>query len=290
MFKMEYFIVKFLYFLFPLFSFSAMEKFANFIAFILRVFFRFRTKVVKKNLDLAYNGRYPQPYDQLLKHIYRNFVYIWFELLQGKKINAGNFDHHFKTHNIDILDDALKQNRGVVLVMGHLGSFEWTMPFFGLQGYNLTVLMKRLKNPYVNDLVVQIRERFGCKTVYTRKAPREGFKLLKKGGVLEIIGDQYAGDRGVNVQFLGQQSSTAVGAAVFQIKSQAPMVFAAMIRSRYGYFDVYFENIELAVYQNKSEESIKEVTQAHTRVLEKWIRKYPAQWYWVHKRWKKKKN
>lgn len=288
MFKLEYYLIKLLDFILPRFSFKSIEKSANLIAFILRELFRFRRDIVKKNLDLVYNGVYPQPYKELIKNIYRNFTYLWFELLQAKKINTDNFNQHFKIHDLDILDNALKKKNGVILLTGHLGNFEWSMPFFGLKGYNLKVIMRKLKNPFVNNFIVKAREQFGCKTVYPRKAPREGFKIIKEGGILEIVGDQYAGKKGIKVDFLGNLSSTAAGAAVFHIKTQAPIVFTFFIRSRYGYFDVYFEEIKITGVNDKTEENIKEVTQIHTRVLEKWIRKYPDQWFWLHKRWKNK--
>lgn len=290
MFKIEYFLIKFLDLVLPLFSFGAVEKLANFTAFVLREIFRFRRDIVKKNLNLVYQSDYPQPYRKLVKKIYRNFAYMWYELMQVKKINADNFNAHFKIHDINILNENLKKNKGVILVMGHLGSFEWTMPFFGIMDYNLKVIMKRLKNPYVNNYIIQTREQFGCKTVYSRKAAREGFKILKEGGILEVVGDQYAGKKGVKVDFLGQNSATAIGTAVFHIKTQAPLIFVSFIRSRYGYFDVYFEEIKTAGRFTKTDENIKEITQLHTKVLEKWIRKYPDQWYWVHKRWKKRKK
>ncbi len=290
MFKLQYVLVRILDLLLPLLSFSLIEKFANFTAFLLREIFRFRRDIVKTNLDMVFKSEYPMPYNIFLKKIYQNFAYMWFELMQVKKINRRNFDNHFTVHNIDLLERVLKKNKGVIFVMGHLGSFEWTMPFFGIKGYNLKVIMRKLKNPFVNKWVIQTREQFGCKTVYARKAAREGFKILKERGILEVIGDQYAGKKGIKIDFLGLESSTAIGTAVFHIKTQAPLIFVAFIRSKYGYFDVYFEEIKTQENWVKTDDNIKKITQLHTKVLEKWIRKYPDQWYWVHKRWKKRKK
>lgn len=286
MYKFEYYLIRFFYIIFSFLPFKLVEYIADFTAFLLKSVFRFRRQVLQANLIRVYGNNLPLKSKELTKKIYRNFVYVWFELLQGKKLNKSNFNQHFTIHNLEVLNNIVLKGRGAIIVTGHLGNFEWLMPFFSLQNYNFKVIMKKLKNPYVNKFIIRLREQFGGQTVVKKKAPREGYKFLQTGGLFAIIGDQDARRKGIFVDFMGLPSSTAIGPASFHLKTKAPLIFIALIRRRYGYFDVFFEEVIIGENLTKSDENLMAVTQAHTKVLEKWILKYPDQWFWIHKRWK----
>jgi KDO2-lipid IV(A) lauroyltransferase len=132
------------------------------------------------------------------------------------------------------------------------------------------------------------REYFGGRIIFVKRALKEGLNVLRNNGFLLLVTDQDARKKGVFVDFLGVASSTAVGTAVFHLRTGAPILLIAMVRRRYGYFDVFFDEVKVDPELKFSEESIIKITQAHTKVLEKWIRKYPEQWFWMHRRWKTK--
>jgi len=100
--------------------------------------------------------------------------------------------------------------------------------------------------------------------------------------------DQNAYKRGVEVEFLGQPSSTAVGPAVLHLRSGAPLLFGITIRRDYGLFDCYIQKIEIPKKGKTDDQLIREITQKHAHLLEEWIYEYPEQWFWMHKRWKVK--
>jgi KDO2-lipid IV(A) lauroyltransferase len=286
MFRAEYFLIKLLDFILSIIPFKIAEYIAIFIAFLLRDVFRLRRKIILENLLSVYGGELPCDKKLLIKNIYRNFTFLWFELLQTKKINRKNFDRHFHVHNINIIDKYIKKGTGVLLISGHFGNFEWVMPFFGLKNYHFMSIMKKLKNPYVNRFIINLRQKSGSKIVLKNKALKEGTKLLKQGGIFGIVADQNAGRKGVIVDFLGRASSTAAGPAIFALRTGAAVIFTAFVRRRYGMIDVFLEEVPLNLNRVKSENRIKEITQAHTKVLEKWILKFPEQWFWMHRRWK----
>jgi KDO2-lipid IV(A) lauroyltransferase len=146
--------------------------------------------------------------------------------------------------------------------------------------------MKRLKNGRINDLFVGIRESTGGNVIYKKSALRNGLKVLKNRRSIAIVSDQHAGSSGITVNFLNKPASTATGAAVFHLKTGAPMVFVTGIRQKLGKFDIYFERIPDSKDMFVGEETIRTVTKSHTEILEKWIRKYPTQYFWTHRRWK----
>jgi KDO2-lipid IV(A) lauroyltransferase len=117
-------------------------------------------------------------------------------------------------------------------------------------------------------------------------------KALREKKFVAILADQDAGSNGIFVDFLGRPASTGRGPAAFVLKTQAPIVFCVAIREPNGRHRVEAESLTFDLSQNgpalSEEEKLKFVTQAWTRVLEKYIRQYPDHWFWMHRRWKTK--
>ncbi len=289
MYRIEYYIVKLLFGLFQNISLNTGKKIALIIYFLTYKLFRYRRKVIVSNLKLVYGDNLPKPLNELLKGIYKNFIFLWMEFLQNNKVEKKNLSNIFTVYNSVIFDQAYKHNKGVILISGHMGNFEWLGQMHGQLGHKISGIAKKLKNPLVNQLVEKIRLRDNMGVIYTKNAMREGVEVLKKKNLLAIVMDQDAKKKGVFVDFMGISSSTAVGPAVFHLKTGAPLIFLMSIRKDYGKFDAYYEEIcPAAEPREVQDENIKQIAQKHMSVLEKWVRKYPEQWFWMHRRWKTK--
>ena len=289
MYKIEYLIVRLLYGLFQNISLKSGKRIANIIYFLTYHFFRYRRKVIISNLKLVYGDDLPKPLNELLKGIYKNFIYLWMEFLQNNKVVKDNLTQLFKVHNPELFDKAYQHQKGVILISGHMGNFEWMGQMHGQMGNKIYGIAKRLHNPLVNQLVEKNRLRENLGIIYTTNAMHEGLKVLKNNNLLAIVMDQDAKKKGIFVDFLGLPSSTAVGAAVFQLRSGAPLIYLTSIRKDYGKFDAYYEEIcPASEPQEVNDDNIREITQKHMAVLEKWVRQYPEQWFWMHRRWKTK--
>ncbi len=285
--RIEYWIVKGLFNLLGNASLKTGKRVADVVYFLVAKVFRYRRKVILDNLHRVYGETLPAAERILLPQIYRNFVYLWMEFLQAGKLSKENVDGHFILHNMELVDQALNQKRGMILMAGHFGNFEWVGQLFTIKGYKISGIAKRQSNPYVNDLVERTRRHKGTGVIYTKNAMEEGLAALKRNEIIAIVADQDARKKGIFVDFLGQPSSTAVGPAIFYLRSGAPIYFVTSIRRDYGKFDVYLEPvIEDGAITGITDENIRYITQTHATVLEKWVRKYPEQWFWMHKRWK----
>ena len=186
------------------------------------------------------------------------------------------------------MEDAIKENKGVILLTGHIGNIEWLGQFMSIQLPEIYAIGKKISNPYIHDFVEKNRTQNGAIIIYTKNAFEKSLELLNNKKILAIAGDQDARKRAIWVDFFNVPSATAQGAAIFQIKTGVPIVFVAQIRTKWGHFELYFEKIQIPENLEMNEQNIFDVTQIHTKVLEKWIRKYPGQYFWTHKRWKSK--
>ncbi|HGY54360.1 MAG TPA: hypothetical protein ENK44_01535 [Caldithrix abyssi] len=288
--KIEYYLVYGLFRLFRNISFKTGKKIASLLYFLVAVLFRYRKKVILENLHRVYGTRLPDDERTLLRSIYKNFIYLWMEFLQSGKMIEDAVDKHFTFYNIEILNEGIESGKGVLLLSSHFGNFEWLAQVLPKMGYSVSGIAKRQSNPYVNAFVEERRTRTGLQIIYTRDAVKQSLKALKRGEIVALVADQDARDRGVFVDFMGLPSSTAVGPAVMHLRSGAPIILIISIRKDYGRFDVYFEEI-VPVGQNKEEvtnDEIVHITQMHAAALERWVRKYPEQWFWMHRRWKTK--
>jgi KDO2-lipid IV(A) lauroyltransferase len=259
---------------------------ANVLSLLLMHVFRYRRKVILDNLQMVYGDELPMEETALLRNIYRNFIYLWMEFLQANIKKRDDMLKSCRFHNLELLDKALEQGKGVVLVTGHLGNFEWFAYVLAMQGYKIFGVAKRQSNPWINAMIHDSRRQFGTEIIYVKNAMKEGLKELQNGHILGLVADQDAKHRGVFVDFLGIPSSTAVGPAVYNLRSGAPIMFCAAIRRDYADFDIYFERPFDTTGMELNDENIEAITRMHVSALERWVRKYPEQWFWTHRRWK----
>jgi len=286
--KIEYVLVKILLFVFSRLSIRTGKKIASVVVFIVAHVVRYRRKIILQNLHRVYGNDLPEPEKIFLKKIYRHFVYLWMEFLQNNRLQKDTMDGHFRFYNFDLLTKALKKGKGAILVSAHMGNFEWLGQVVGLKGIPVSGIAKRQSNPYVNDLIEKNRRQFGVGVIYTRQAIPQAVAALQKNEVIGIVADQDARSHGIFVDFLGQPSSTAVGPVIMHLRSGAALLFAITIRRDYGHFDFYFQEIAGQTVLEINDENIRALTQRHVHILEEWVRRYPEQWFWMHRRWKSK--
>jgi KDO2-lipid IV(A) lauroyltransferase len=282
----EYILVKIIYTILRHIPF----RFGHVLVMILRIFaqyiFKYRKKVILKNLKSSFPELGEERIRTMISDVYKNFLQLWIEIMQTWRLNNEFLSENFKIFNWEIVEQAIEEKRGLVLVTGHLGNYEWAVHYCMMHLKNVHAIMKRLKNTKINDFMVSIRELTGGKVIYKKNALRKGLKVLKEGKSVAIVSDQHAGSQGIRVFFFGRPASTATGTAIFHLKSGAPIVFVTGIRRDLGKIDIHFERIPVSKNRTLNDKSILALTQLHTSILEKWIREYPTQYFWTHRRWK----
>ena len=106
------------------------------------------------------------------------------------------------------------------------------------------------------------------------------YNVLQKNGLLGLVSDQDAKKKGIFVDFFGIPASTPKGAALFHANTKAPILLGVCIKENFREYKIYFKAIDT---KNKN---IKEITQEYTSHLESYIKEYPDQYFWFHRRWK----
>ncbi|MDQ3133041.1 MAG: lysophospholipid acyltransferase family protein [Acidobacteriota bacterium] len=184
-------------------------------------------------------------------------------------------------------DKAYAQGKGVLFFTGHFGSWEVFNLLPPAFGFGMNILVRRIDNPLVENFVDGFRTRFGSVTLDKTKSARKMFRVLENGELLGILADLNVQEKeGVFVDFFGIQSSTTTSIAKLALKTGAAVLpaFAVWEESKRKYV-VYLEPpVEYEKTEN-DEADILSLTQNITKVVESYVRKYPEQWLWIHKRW-----
>lgn len=182
---------------------------------------------------------------------------------------------------------ALATGRGVVLVTGHIGNWELGGAALAARGVPLDAVAKGMANRRFGTELVASRERLGIRIVDMSEAPREVLRSLRAGRVAGLVADQNARPDSVFVPFFGRLAATFPGAALFALRTKAPIFVGVCLRES-GWplrYTVRVERLDVPLTHELATD-VERVTRAHTSVLEDAVRRAPEQYFWQHKRWK----
>jgi Kdo2-lipid IVA lauroyltransferase/acyltransferase len=181
---------------------------------------------------------------------------------------------------VSALEAAKAEGRPVILATGHFGNYDAVRAALIARGYPLGALYRRMSNPWFNDHYVRAIGIIG-QPLFERGRHGMGQMLrhLKAGGMLGILPDQRMGS-GVKLSFFGQEALTALSAAEMALKYKALLIPTYAIRQSDGL------SFQIVVDAPIVQDTPEAMTQALNDNLEALIRRYPEQWFWIHRRWK----
>ena len=183
-------------------------------------------------------------------------------------------------------DEALRKRKGAVLVTGHFGSWELMGAATRQKGYPVDFLVGEQHNLLIDDLMNDYRRSVGIGIIKMGAAAKGIIRALKNNRFVAMLSDQDAGSDGTVVEFFNRPASTPKGPAAFALKMDAPVIMAFIIRENQKKQRIIIEKPIFVEKTSDKENDIQRLTQAYTRVLEEYIRKYPEHWFWPHRRWK----
>ena len=242
----------------------------------------------RRNLELAFPDLSPFERNRLLRGCFENLGRLLGVFGHFTQTNQQALKHIIECEGLEHLDAARANGRGVILFTGHVGAWELTSFGLSLFGRPLSFLVRRIDNSRVEPLVERVRTRLGNRTIDKRSAAREMLQVLQTGGTLGILVDLNTQEReGIFVDFFGVKASTTflVAKLALRTNSEVLPVFAPWNREQQRFLLKVDEPLKI-VRSGKEEEDVRRLTQALASVVEKYVRRYPDQWLWIHRRWK----
>ncbi len=189
------------------------------------------------------------------------------------------------------LDSALAKGKGVILVSAHFGNFPLMLLRIKLEGYEVASIMRQMRDSRTEKIFLEKRKKFNIKTIYNQ--PRSlcvetTLKSLRNNELVFIPIDQNFGTGGVFVDFFGKKAATPTGPVVFALRTKADIIPCFMVRQEDDTHKIIFEEPLNLEEGETFQETVIINIQKLTNIIESYIRKYPAEWGWMHRRWKSK--
>lgn len=252
------------------------------------VVFRVRRSDVDHHLELAFPDRPPAWRRRVARACYAHLGReaaatfrpgVWSpELLRGRTRMVGFEDFR----------DAAEGAHGVLLLTAHLGNWELGGAAIAAHGVPLDVVGKGTANPRFQEDLFHARQSLGMRVIEMSDAARAVPRSLGDGRVTALLWDQNAHRGGVFVPFFGLPASTARGPALFAARAAA-VFFAVALRDpgAEARYTITFQRLPFAP-SDDPEADVRDLAAAYGAALERAVRGAPEQYFWPHRRWKRR--
>jgi KDO2-lipid IV(A) lauroyltransferase len=223
---------------------------------------------------------------RLMDGLYANLGQSLMEILYTPNLNKDNISQFVTVDHPERLEAALAEDKGVIVLTGHFGNWEWMGASLSLYGYPTTTIVKNQPNSSVTRLLNENREMMGLE-VFARGGNEMviAARALKRKKLLGFLADQDGGFHGAPQMFLGKMSSTPKGPAMFARKFKSPILPIFAIHDDQHHNHVYIG--EILHYEDTGDKDgdVTRLTQKLAILTEKFIREHPTEWLWFQHRW-----
>ncbi|PID27941.1 MAG: hypothetical protein CSB55_07100 [Candidatus Cloacimonadota bacterium] len=280
--KFETALLKSAIFLFALLPYSATKK----IITGLFVFIGYRIGIRKKLALRQLRYAFPEKSEDCLKRIAKRMYYLMGQTAAENFFgNDEKLIKESKFTGFENMEKALACGKGVILVTAHMGNWELAAKAKAMKGKKLSVVIKALRNKFFEELTNAQRRKYNMTVIYKKRALRPILKSLENNETVCFVADQNARKEGIRLNVFDHPASVFTGWAKIAAKTGSPIVpgFAYHDNKNRNCFE-YLEPV--LPPENAGKEDVYDLVKKVSRLTEKYIKRHPADWFWVHKRWK----
>ncbi|HWR16448.1 MAG TPA: lysophospholipid acyltransferase family protein [Terriglobales bacterium] len=258
------------------------------IAFAIYVLHGRLRKVGMRNLRMAMPEKTDRERRRILHGVFRTLGRQLADFCHFPYFDAKNISTLAVYEGFECYDSARARGKGVLFLTAHLGGWEIGSFAHSIYGNPMQEVVRPLDNPYLDRLVDSYRTRHGNKTFGKQEFARGLISAMRAGETVGVLMDtNMTPPQGVFVDFFGISACTASGIARVALRTDASVVPAFTIWDPIlRKYRVHFDPAIALVRTSNDEADVVTNTAKFTKVIEEFIRKYPDQWLWVHKRWK----
>jgi KDO2-lipid IV(A) lauroyltransferase len=286
--RLEYGVLRLIAALLRPFSWKTASNFGAWLGGLGYSPFRVRADRVERYIAAAFPDLPRERVQAIARESYRGLGRVTIEsILLSREPQQTVLDAFSGTDNWERLEAALAEGRGVVLVSGHIGSWELSAAYMAARGVPVDAIAMHMANPLSDKFFRRTRERFGMRVLFDDEAVRAIPRAFRDGRAVGFLSDQGAlGLASTFVDFFGRPAKTPRGAAVFALRSKLPMLFIAAIRQPDLSYRFIVREVALSDAEDR-EQAVDDTVRNYTKAIEDCVREYPEQYFWQHRRWKR---
>ena len=246
-------------------------------------------RIVTRNLKFAYSEWADEEVYRVSRKVFRNLGIAILEILQMAFFSKEDFLQNIRIRGEEHLFDAVAGGKGIIIISAHLGNWEAASLFSPCYfGYPVTVVVRKIESGIINRWILKLKTRFGNSIIDKEGALPEMMQTLRSGKILAMMIDQgTTKSEGVELLFYGKKVTVTPAAAMLALRCKSPVLPVFCIREEDQKLAIIIEPPVQLVRTKDLRDDLKTNTQIMTDVIEKAVRKYPDQWLWLHKRWKR---
>ena len=283
-----YYLMRMGFFIISLLPLKVSLKIAEFFG---QIAYRFGDKyrdVAMQNLQQVFSED-REKNAKIVEEVFKNFTKNGAEWVKLYSLNKKDVLKTLvtETEGFENLDKVMDTGRGALVLCFHFGN--WELVGIGLRslGYPGSLIARRLYFHKYDDIITGMRARFEANVIYRDESPKKMLRELRNGKILGVVPDQDIDSiNGVFVDYFGKPAFTPIAPVKLAMAAKTQIVPIFAIRKKDNTHKLLVEEPIDVSQSDGSEEDVLKFTQEWTNVLEKYVRKYPEQWVWVHKRWK----
>jgi KDO2-lipid IV(A) lauroyltransferase len=287
---LAYLLVRFFYLPFTILSYENCLRYGIFLSTNLYPFAKKHRIIAYENISFAFPNLTEEEKLNLVKKHFVHLGRLLAGTLYAPRINSDWMKKYliYDEGALKIENDTNLEGVGVVLVSGHLGSWEIIVQFMGMRMKGAGIY-KTIRNKYVDAWIKRLRSNNGILLIRTDESTR-CMKLLKEGYWVGFGSDQNAGGSGIFVNFLNRPASTFQGPALMAYLTNSKMLLYSAICGEDGKIQIRVKDMGFINKKDfaSREDCIRRYTEIWTNNLEAEIRLFPEQYFWVHRRWRTK--
>src|SRR3989449_9620035 len=241
-----------------------------------------------QNLRMAMPSLSDKERRRILRGCFQNLGRLLVEFSHFPELSKGNISEFVVHDGLENYLEGLRRGRGVVFMTAHFGAWELSSFAHSVYGYPLKFIVRPIDNPRVESLISQYRTIGGNVPIQRKSAARDIIRALRQNQAVGILFDQNTTrDEGVFVDFFGVPAATTTAIATFALRTGAAVLPGFLIWEKsLGKHRLQFDPPVKLVETGDLAHDVAENTRLFNQILEGYVRKYPDQWLWIHRRWK----
>ena len=285
-FYIEYFLFRVIAASVNLLSLSQASALADKMGGLFYGFLKKRRLMMLANLSAAFPEKSSGEIESIARQSMNNLVRIALEFVRIPKIIKKK-EIEWKVKKEDAMFEALKGGRGVIVIVSHLGNWEWMALAARQAGHTpFFAIARPVKNPFVYRFIKKLRELTGVNSYNKDGAVRSTIKLLKENNKICMLIDQRERQGGVQVEFFGRPAMTTSLPAILALKHLIPVVSAFIVRESPACVRLDIHEAFPLINTGNYEADVTANTQQYVKKIEDQIRTNPESWLWMHNRWR----
>lgn len=248
-----------------------------------------RRRITLNNLTLAFGGeKDPRQLRLIARQVYRNLMTGLCEVVRFVLLPAGHLDRRLTVEGRENLREALKQGRGVIALSAHLGCFPLIGRKLASEGFPFNYVIRFPRDVRLTSRLKQLAQRVGVRFISTKPERRSAshcLEALRRNEIVCLLGDQRTKE-GVVVDFFGHPVLAATGPVVLSLRTGAKILPMFIIRRSDDRHQLIIDSPFALEITEDREKDIHINTARLTGLIEGYVRRYPTQWAWIHRRWR----